>query len=515
VGLFAARAHKVWDGGSHVWRRTDPLLLAVGAVAFFTYWQHGFGGKFSRDPGVYAYGARQVLEGQPPYVGIVNRAGPLAHLLPVPGVVAARVTGKDELLGMRFWYMLLATACVVLAYVVVRGIFASRTVGLAAAATMLSFEGFIHLATTGPREKTPMVLFMLCATWALTRQRWILTGVFIGLATLTLQIAFPPLCAAAIVGVPMLARDRTVRALGLVVAGGGIPVVATVAYFAASGALGDLIDGFLLLNARYTHGRSILSRPEKIWTSMQLGFGDSLWLLLGGLAALVVLAALRLGERTSRREPATAVLVASVAATLVGLAWTLLDFDSWVDAFPFLPFAAIGIGAVIAEVERRLPSGVSLAVAGAVVLPATLLAMHFSAAAAAHTLNKQRATVRAVLQNVPDATIWSIEAPEVLVLARRTNPTRHQLFSEGLQHNLGDTWPGGIKGFVAWNLKRRPDLIVVGRDELRDREWKDRIGPAYVVVARAPGSVWFARRSLGADVIASIRETRHAHRTGR
>jgi hypothetical protein len=46
----------------------------VAAVALGTYLPHGFQGLFSRDLGVYAYGARQVLAGQPPYVGIVNLA---------------------------------------------------------------------------------------------------------------------------------------------------------------------------------------------------------------------------------------------------------------------------------------------------------------------------------------------------------------------------------------------------------------------------------------------------------
>jgi hypothetical protein len=55
-------------------RRFDPWVLVVGAVALGTYLPHGFQGLFSRDLGVYAYGARQVLAGQPPYVGIVNRA---------------------------------------------------------------------------------------------------------------------------------------------------------------------------------------------------------------------------------------------------------------------------------------------------------------------------------------------------------------------------------------------------------------------------------------------------------
>ena len=64
---------------------------------------------------------------------------------------------------------------------------------------MLGFQGFADLATSGPREKTPMVLFILVAIWALSHRRWLLTGVGISLATLTLQTALLPLLAAAVV----------------------------------------------------------------------------------------------------------------------------------------------------------------------------------------------------------------------------------------------------------------------------------------------------------------------------
>ena len=55
-------------------------------------------------------------------------------------------------------------------YMVGRDLFSSRWAGLASAASLLSFLGFIEYATNGPREKTPMVLFVLLAMWMLTRQ---------------------------------------------------------------------------------------------------------------------------------------------------------------------------------------------------------------------------------------------------------------------------------------------------------------------------------------------------------
>ena len=57
--------------------------------------------------------------------------------------------------------MLIATACVCVVYLLGRDVFGSRLVGLVTAATFLTFHGFIQYASNGPREKTPMTLFIV------------------------------------------------------------------------------------------------------------------------------------------------------------------------------------------------------------------------------------------------------------------------------------------------------------------------------------------------------------------
>ena len=487
-------------------RRLDPWPYVVGVVALVTYLLRGFDEMVSRDIGIYAYGARQVLAGEPPYVGIVNRGGPLAHLLPVPGILAARLTGRDELLGMRAWYMVLAVACVVVAYLVARDLFASRTAGLVAAAALLSFEGFVALAVAGPREKTPMVLFILAAVWALSRRRWLLTGVCLSLATLTLQIAFFPLLAAAVVAVLMGGRGRRARDLLRFVVGGAIPVVAVLAYFAAYGAVHDLADGFLLLNLRYSSGTAFTSNPGTKWASIRTGFGASIWLVLAGLVLVLVVTALRIGDRERRRDELTTTMVALSVATVGSVLWTEVDFDSWVDLFTVLPLAALGLAAGYAELAHRVPRGAARVVAVAAVVLPTLLAVHYSLATRGGQLPLQRAVAREVVSHLPDGPVWSIESPEYLFLADRTNPTRYQVFSSGLQDYVDDTWPGGTRAFVAWNLARHPDLIVVNQHRLADQPWRRWIGPGYARVATAPGATWFVRRSLGHHVLEAIRK---------
>jgi hypothetical protein len=485
--------------------RFDPLVPVVGLVSLVVCALRGLDGTVTRDLGVYAYGARQVLAGDPPYVGIENRAGPLAHLLPVPGILAARLVGKDELLGMRAWYLLITVALVVLAYVVVRDVFASRAAGLVSAATTLGFEGLIILATAGPREKTPMMLFIWCAIWTISRRHWLLTGVFVSLATLTLQIAFFPLIAAVLVGVPLLCRTGRLRAFGRIVVGGAIPLLVLVAYFAAAGQVRAFYDGFWLLNARYTSGGGLFAHQGAVWLSMRNGFGWSLVLLFGGLIALLVVTVVRLTDAGRRRDTTTSVLTACAAAAVAGAAWILEDIDSWVDTATFLPFAAVGLAAAFSELEHRVTRRVFLMSAATLVVASTVLAARFSITDRPDTLLEQRAVVQSALRQVPDATMWSIEAPQTLLLAERTNPTRYQMFTGGLADHVDAVWPGGLDGFVTWNLARRPDYITVGKEQLRSGHWRPRIGDEYVVVARDPQAVWFARRSLGPRILAALR----------
>ena len=155
------------------WGFLDPYVAVVGVVSLVTFALHGVTGSLSRDLSVYTYAGQQVADGHPPYLGILNRAGPLSHLFPALGVGIARVVGIDDLVGARLLFMGLSVLCVCTAYLLGRDLFGSALVGLVTAATFLSFQGFIEYASNGPREKTPMMLFILLALWAMVHRRWL------------------------------------------------------------------------------------------------------------------------------------------------------------------------------------------------------------------------------------------------------------------------------------------------------------------------------------------------------
>jgi hypothetical protein len=171
-----------------------------------------------------------------------------------------------------------------------------------------------------------------------------------------------------------------------------------------------------------------------------------------------------------------------------------------------LPSAALGVGAVAAEIRARVPSRVGvpiLATWSALCLVAGLVSSFENRE---HTLDRQRAEVAAMFAAVPpDATVLSVGGPEPLVLTHRTNPTRHQMFLAGLDEYVDDTWPGGLEGLAEWIGEEDPTFITVDHPG-----WYDWLGPTldaeYVDVGTSPGDFhWYVHRSVGTGTIERLR----------
>ncbi len=485
--------------------RRDPLVALVAIACLAVYTLHGFHGALTRDLGVYSYAGQQVADGVPPYLGILNRAGPLAHAIPGIGALLARVGGVDELLTMRVLFMLIATAAVCATYVLGRDLFTSRAAGLVSAGGMLAFHGFIQYASNGPREKTPMTLFVILALWAVTRRRWFAAGVCTSLATLCLQTAFFSTFAAVAVGVLLVAETGRIRAYVRVAVGGLVPVAALGAWFALAGSLREAVDAFYVINRRYTVPDPLTDDLDRVWLDLQEAYGVTVWLMLAGVVALVLVSLAAVVPSARRAFPALGVLPAMTAGLAAGLAWTYREYDAWPDLFPVLPFAAVGLGSAFAVVVHRLAPRPQWVVATGLVGTCVVLAGVYAVATRDHTLDDQREATAAVLAELPeDATITSIEAPQPLVLTGRTNPTRHQMFRSGLQDYLDDTWPGGRSGFEADLVADGPDLVSVG--ETTSLRWRRSLMPDYVFVGRAPLWEWYARADLGEETIERLRD---------
>ena len=495
------------------WPRFDPILPVVAIVAGPTYALHGFDGMLTRDLGIYSYAGQQVAEGVPPYLGVMNRAGPLAHAIPAIGVMVSRLLGLDDLYTMRIFFMLIAVTCVCAVYLLGRDAFRSRMVGVITASTFLTFSGFIHYASNGPREKTPMTLFIVLALWAVVHRRWFTAGVFVSLATLCLQIAFFASFAAVVAGVVLLAGGARLRSLLRVAIGGAVPITVLVVWFALAGSLRASVDAFVVINYRYTTPDPLLPMLDEKWEALQVAYDFSVWLLLGGVAVLLLHAVWQLFRWVARRrapvEETATVMVAFAVGAAAGLAWNIKEYDAWPDLFPLLPFAALGIGLVFALLRPLLTTPVAVGTVVVLAVVATVLSVEESVTTRDHRLVAQRESVERVLDAVPDATITSVEGPQPLVLGKLRNPTRHQMFRSGLQDYLDDEWPGGLEGFRRDIVERGTTLVTLG-DPVSNR-WRAAVEPEYVYVGSAPDFYWYARADLGERTIARLREAAGYH----
>ncbi len=484
-----------------------PLLGAVGAVVFLL---HGFGGLLTRDLALYAYGGQQFAEGVPPFVSVLNRAGPLAHMVPGVATWVGRLlgadSGADDLFAMRLLMMLLSVVGVWVVYLLSRDAFDSRVAGVAAATSLLAFQGFVTYATGGPREKTTMMLLMALALWAIVHRRWGWAGVAVALATLTWQPVFFGALGAAFVGA-LLVRGRkgTLVALVRFALGGIVTTLVFVVYYVLVGALKEFWDAFYAINATYTRQAGLLrylaDDPAEIFD----GFGWSLWLILFGLGAMVVLGAARL-RRLDRDDAHDVAVVALGSGTLVSLLWSFNVFNGWADAVFMLPLAAAGLGGVVHAVARRVPGRAAVAVAVAYAVVVTAAAGANAWVTRDDGLGPMTEVNEQVLEIVgPDATFMSIGSPQPLVFGREKNWIYHQMFIGGLYEYVDDTWPGGLDGLAEDMAEERPTVVTVDHPTWYDfaapvlEEDYEELGTTYLMT-------WYVDRSLPEDERARLRE---------
>jgi hypothetical protein len=490
--------------------RLDPLTPLVGLVALVVYSLHGFGGILNRDLGVYAYAGQQFANGVPPYEGILTRVGPLAQMLPGVGMAVGRLVGIDDITSARVLYMLFAVGSVCVTYLVGRDLFSSRWAGLASAASLLSFLGFIEYATNGPREKTPMVLFVLLAMWFVTRGRFLGAGFFIGLAALTWQPAFLPGITFLVLAA-VLRRDRRLRSVVEMAVGGTISLVLCSAYFLAMGAWDVFYEGFIGINARYSGTQAFSDHPDYIVGVVRDAYGASLWLFLFGLVALIAAGVASIAIQSRRSRPDRRLVAAFSAATVVALAFTWRNINGWPDLFVLLPGAALGVGAAVSELEARLSARAVLAIATGWALVASVYAGVYAVTERSHVLARENASVDAVLSSMPDdATMLSVEAPQVMVLSDRTNPTRYQMFPRSLLRYMDDSYPGGVDGFVDWLAAYEPTILAVHGVN----PWLEPVlAKQYKRVGTGTGWAWYMARSAGPEAIHQVIDALHAVRS--
>lgn len=516
-GKSDRRVTLVTSPGSH-WRtvrRVDPLGPLLALVALVVFLLHGYQSALQRDLALYAYSGQRVADGVAPYVGVLNRAGPFGHMVNGAGALLAELLGTDDVLTMRVVMTVLAVLTVWVLYLLGRDLFGSRLIGTVAATSLLLFREMDEFATGGPREKTTMLLLVVAALWLILHRRWASAGVVVALATLTWQPSFflaAPAAAGALLCVP---GRELVRGMIRFAAGGIVTALGFGLVFWLWGALRDFLECFLLINLRYTDqltGLQVLrDKPSQLYD----GFVLDVCLLLVGFGALITLALLRL-RRLDRADPTHGALVGLALATVTSVAWALFfALQRWTDVMVMTPLAVLGLAGLVQALLRRLTrrrrAVGPTAVAGVTALSIVSVAVAgwISVAHRSNELPQQRKQIVSVLAAAPaGATVASVGTPQVLVLGHRVNPSRYQLFLNGLDQYLADNYPGGLQGVSDMIAAENPTLLTFDRLD-RYPFLQGLVDDRYTRIGRGPHFLWYANNDLSATDLRRLRQAVH------
>jgi hypothetical protein len=388
----------------------------------------------------------------------------------------------------------------------------SRAAGLLAPAAFLTFASFLKLATGGPREKTLMVLCLEVALLMLLRRRWFWGGFFTALATLTWQPALLPVVVAAVVAT-LTTRSARLRVGAAYIGGGLVPTVLLTGYFVAEGALRVAVWGFVLVNLGYTDQPSIIDS----WGLVTDDYGWSLVLVGIGAAGALLLAvtsAVRLRRAGGPDEVGRGLLVLGSGA-LTAILWSCFALNGGADLFVVLPFAAIGVAALLVELGAKVRPTPARRLVAAGVAVAVALACIEAVTTQDHRLPAERRDVTRMVAALPDgSTVLSLSAPEVPVLAHRRNPYPWQLSNGAISAFLDDHLAGGLAAYADRVSRLDPALIAIG-----NRTADDWLLPVldrqYTRVGSGGHFVWYAANSLGPAMLHHLRAVnRHSRKTG-
>lgn len=459
-------------------------LVVSALVAMLLLSRYGIHGRLSRDEAVNAYAGQQLAQGVPPYVSIFDAKGPGAGFVAGAAAYLADRVGGNDLQTMRVAFWLFACATVVMIYLLALRLFGSVLGALAAAAVMASYRGWALDALAGPNAKVPGIFFIVLAMLLMTTRRWTWAAFAGSLAFLVWQplFVFPTLA------VVLAASDATGRrrwlVLGRALGAAVVPVLAVLAYYAAVGSLGKLIEtGLVFPLTGERHGpETVLHRARSILFVIQQYYGQGwlAWTFWLGALALVVLVWFRLVRGRTQvgsalREPLVSVVAIS---GLAQIAYVLIDFQSNADVFPLLPYPALGIGGgVTAAVawSRRRPWQLPVrAVVGALLLMLTVgSAAQFQTDRVGNNqgLTFQLGTACGITRMLgPSGQLWALGDPTPLVLTHQQNPDRFIYLNSGV-----DAWkvahlPGGFPDWTDQIQKAHPEVLVMhdwGRSPLR------------------------------------------------
>ncbi len=430
------------------------LLLMVCVAVLVP--NHPAGRDPAEDAGVFFYAAQRLLDGGAPYRDIWDHKPPGVYFVDAAGLALGGRTGV--------WSVQLAflAAAAVLGFQTLRRDFGTTAALVASLAWLVALPRlFLEYGQTSFVEFYALpfqfgALWLLKEIRTLTSVRGIAIGALGGAALLLKPTLIGLWLAIAVVTV-IRQRRGAFAPIVLVAAGALLPVAIVVAWAAARGVLGDMVDQALLYNRAYAAFAPVSERVDAVLLGLRLT-------LPSGLA--LVAAAAWLYALVTRRFVPTLVAVALVAFP-VEIALSTWGrgyhyyFIAWLPAMAIL--AAFALSELRRLVSRRIAwPTLAVAVLAMSVLP-VLLVVRLALTTDEGRFRTAAVYVAANTRPSDTVLIWGSHA-EVLFLADRRSPTRY-VYQYAALSTRGYATPARVAELLADLQRARPALILDASSE--------------------------------------------------
>ena len=425
-------------------------LLTVLSIAVLVP-NHPAGRDPAEDAGVFLYAAQRLLDGGAPYRDIWDHKPPGVYFVDAVGLALGGRT------GVWLVQVALLVAAALLGYRALHREFGTTGALVGSLAWLVTFPRlFLELGQGSFVEFFALPLqfgALLCLgeIRAMTFRRGVALGVLGGAALL-----FKPTLVGiwiAIGVVTLIQRRRGAVAPLAAIAGGAlVPIAIAVAWAAARGVLGNMLDQALVYNRAYAGFAPLSDRVDAVLSGLRLTLPSGLAIVAVGAWLYAVL--------TRRLSPT--LLAVAVVAFPIEVALSTWGRGYHYYFIPWLPSMAILAAFAASELRRVVPARIArpvlaLGVLTMGVLPALLVARlalttdegRYSAAAAYVAANTRPSDT---------VLIWGSHT-EVLFLAGRRSPTRY-VYQYAALATRGYATPAHVEELLADLRRERPALVL-------------------------------------------------------
>lgn len=469
--------------------RFFALTLGALALLFFSFVWLCYDPLHTRlhgDPAIYAYMAQQAAQGHPPHLAVYEVKSSFGVL---PGALLLYMSSffsLAEIYVVRFYMFGVTALSIVALYLLGKNFSHLRVVGFVAALLLTSFAGLLRTITNGIEPKAVMLLFGLLALLALQKRQWFWAGAAGACAGLAWQIGFGYVALALLLAYFQNDSWRTrLRAVGMVLCGALLPILAYALYFVMQGATRaafeqNVVVPFFSKAAQLRLNRFVLRRMLEAFAR-----NYSSQFIIGAFAIGGWLLAWRYALRSRRaflfiflKSPRTS--GALLAGTGLFL-YALIDFQAYPDWIPLLPFMALlaswAFVWLFLQIARRARVAQKYRAPGLAIATLVLLCI------ANWTLlleppqtkitwqDQQRVAAEMNARLTAQDAAWLVGKSELLFFMRRQNLTRYTTFLRNTDAVLEQIEPGGYGGFTERVRAAQPALIALAR--LKRRQWAD------------------------------------------